>query len=219
MAKKYPLIVFDWDGTLIDSIERIATSLQYASRVSAGLEVSTQQAKNVIGLGLHEAITALHPSLPEAHIKPMADAYRQHFLYENTVESPLFPGVRDCLQTLVDNNFTLAIATGKSRHGLDHNIAEFEVEQFFTTTRCADENLSKPHPEMLLSILDELEFEPSQALMVGDSEHDLHMAQNAKVASIGITHGVHDFETLSRFNPLHCLDDVAKLPELILKSL
>lgn len=215
--KHYPLIVFDWDGTLIDSIKRIATSLQHASKVSAGISVSEQQAKNVIGLGLNEAISTLHPTLKESYIEPMANAYRQHFNYENTIASPLFPGVRECLQTLVDNNFILAIATGKSRHGLELNIAEHDVAHFFTSTRCADENLSKPHPEMLLSILDELKFTPAQTLMVGDSEHDLQMANNAKVDSVGVTHGVHTLETLLQFKPLYCLDDVTGLPERLIK--
>lgn len=215
--KHYPLIVFDWDGTLIDSIQRIATSLQHASQVSAGISVTEQQAKNVIGLGLNEAIAQLHPTLAEKHIEPMANAYRQHFNYENSIGSPLFPGVRDCLQTLVDNDFVLAIATGKSRHGLELNIAEHEVSHFFTTTRCADENRSKPHPEMLLSILDELNFSATQTLMVGDSQHDLQMAKNAKVDCVGVTHGVHTVETLLQFNPLYCLDDVSQLPEHLIK--
>ncbi len=216
--KKYSLIIFDWDGTLIDSIARITSSLQYASKAGAGIEVSQQQAKNVIGLGLNEAIRKLHPQLPSSEIEPLADAYRQHFLHENTLESPLFPGVRECLQTLVDNRMTLAIATGKSRRGLEHNITEHDVGHFFTTTRCADEYQSKPHPEMIHSILDELSFEPSRTLMVGDSVHDMEMAMNAGVDRIGISHGVHACETLKKFEPLACLDDIHRLTEHIMKE-
>ena len=211
----FPLLVFDWDGTLVDSIERIVTSLQFASKQTIDIDLSEKQARDVIGLGLMEAITKLHPELDTAQhtdrLNSIADAYRQHYLYDNTVPAPLFSGVNELLNELRGDGYTLAISTGKSRAGLDQSINQHQVADFFATTRCAGENKSKPHPEMLHEILDELNFSASQALMIGDSEHDLKMANNASMQSIGVTHGVHDAETLNQHKPLTCLADITDL--------
>lgn len=218
--KRFPLLVFDWDGTLVDSIERIVTSLQHASKHAANIHIDETQARDVIGLGLNEAISKLHPQLDvELHatkLNDIADAYRQHYLFDNTVPAPLFAGVKDLLDILRENGFTLAISTGKSRAGLEHSIDEHQVADYFATTRCAGENKSKPHPEMLHEILDELKFTASQTLMIGDSEHDLKMANNANVQCIGVTHGVHDAETLEKFNPLVCLNDITELSDYLI---
>jgi phosphoglycolate phosphatase len=218
--KQYPLLVFDWDGTLVDSIERIVTSLQHASKQAAGADISDTQAKDVIGLGLIEAITKLHPELDTQHhtaeLENIADVYRQHYLYDNPVPAPLFTGVNTLLDGLLHDGYTLAISTGKSRIGLEQSINEHKMADYFTTTRCADENKSKPHPEMLHEILDELNFSASQALMIGDSEHDLKMANNANMQCIGITHGVHDAATLGKYNPLTCLDNITQLSEYLI---
>lgn len=215
----YSLIVFDWDGTLVDSIERIVTSLQFASRKTIDTDVTEQQAKDVIGLGLMEAITMLHPQLdPTQHatqLNAIADAYRRHYLYSNDIPAPLFDGVRELLDDLIAQGYTLAIATGKSRAGLQQSIDEHRLADYFRMTRCASESRSKPHPEMLLQILHELDFSPRQSLMVGDSEHDLKMADNAAMHSIGVTHGVHDKDTLNRYDPLACLDDVTELTSFL----
>lgn len=213
--KPFPLLIFDWDGTLVDSIERIVTSLQHASRQAAGIDVSSTQARDVIGLGLMEAIAALHPQLHSkqhsALLHEIADSYRQHYLYQNPVPAPLFDGVADLLHELQDKGYKLAISTGKSRAGLDASIDEHDVSDYFVTTRCAGENRSKPHPEMLHEILQELNFSADQALMIGDSEHDLKMANNAGVRSIGVTHGVHDADTLAKHNPLICLNHITEI--------
>lgn len=211
----FPLLVFDWDGTLVDSIERIVTSLQFASKQTVDIDLTEKQARDVIGLGLMEAITKLHPELDTTQhtdrLKDIADAYRQHYLYDNTVPAPLFSGVHELLNELRGEGYTLAISTGKSRAGLDQSINQHQVADFFATTRCAGENKSKPHPEMLHEILEELNFSAPQALMIGDSEHDLKMANNASMQSIGVTHGVHDAETLNRHKPLTCLADITDL--------
>ncbi len=217
--KQFPLLVFDWDGTLVDSIERIVTSLQYASKQAAGLGVSETQAKDVIGLGLMEAITKLHPELETKHqtteLTNIAETYRQHYLYDNTVPAPLFTGVDNLLDELRHQGYTLAISTGKSRIGLEQSIAEHKMADYFTSTRCAGENKSKPHPEMLHEILNELNFSAAEALMIGDSEHDLKMANNANMKCIGITHGVHDANTLERHNPLVCLNNITDLSNFL----
>ncbi len=213
--KQFPLLVFDWDGTLVDSIERIVTSLQYASKQVTDLDISETQAKDVIGLGLMEAIAKLHPELDTAHqpaeLSNIADTYRQHYLYDNAVPAPLFTGVDNLLDELQQQGYTLAISTGKSRIGLEQSITEHKMAGYFTTTRCAGENKSKPHPEMLHEILHELNFSADKALMIGDSEHDLIMANNANMKSIGVTHGVHNANTLEKHRPLVCLNNITDL--------
>ena len=213
--KRFPLLVFDWDGTLVDSIERIVTSLQHASKQAADIHIDETQARDVIGLSLNEAISKLHPELDTLQhadkLNDIADAYRQHYLYDNEVPAPLFNGVSELLKELRQDGYTLAISTGKSRAGLERSIDEHQVAGYFATTRCAGENRSKPHPEMLHEILDELKFSAAQTLMIGDSEHDLKMANNANMQCIGVTHGVHDAATLNKHNPLTCLTDITDL--------
>jgi phosphoglycolate phosphatase len=217
--KQFPLLVFDWDGTLVDSIERIITSLQHASKQAAGLDVSETQAKDVIGLGLMEAISTLHPELDAKHqvkeLTNIADTYRQHYLYDNTVPAPLFTGVGKLLDDLHHQGYTLAISTGKSRIGLERSIAEHKMADYFSATRCAGENKSKPHPEMLHEILNELNFTADEALMIGDSVHDLKMANNANMKCIGISQGVHNTNTLEKHNPLVCLNNITDLSSFL----
>jgi phosphoglycolate phosphatase len=219
MMKQYPLLVFDWDGTLVDSIERIVTSLQHASKYAADTEISETQAKNVIGLGLVEAISQLHPELEAQHqsstLDNIADAYRQHYLYDNPIPAPLFAGVNELLTDLRNQGYTLAISTGKSRAGLEQSINEHKLTEYFATSRCAGENKSKPHPEMLHGILQQLNFTATQAVMIGDSEHDLKMANNANMPSIGVTQGVHDGATLARHKPLVCLHNITELSDYL----
>lgn len=217
--KQFPLLVFDWDGTLVDSIERIVTSMQHASKQAAGFDLSESKVKDVIGMGLMEAIIELHPQLDAKHhaatLNSIADAYRQHFLYDNDVPAPVFAGVKNMLEALQNEGYILAISTGKSRIGLDKAIAEYQMAAYFTTTRCAGENKSKPHPEMLHEILSELNFSADQALMIGDSELDLQMANSANMNCIGVTHGVHNSDTLEKYNPLVCLNNISELSDFL----
>lgn len=217
--KQYPLLVFDWDGTLVDSIERIVTSLQYASKQVAGFDIDETRAKNVIGMGLMEAIIKLHPELDEKYhagtLSSIADTYRQHYLFDNTVPAPLFAGVNNLLHELQNEGYTLAISTGKSRSGLEKAIAEHKMAGYFTATRCAGENKSKPHPEMLHEILNELNFSADESLMIGDSELDLQMANSAKMNCIGVTHGVHTADVLEKYKPLVCLHNIKDLSDFL----
>ena len=210
-TEKYKLLVFDWDGTLIDSIEQIVTSLQTASLTVCGETISEHAARNVIGLGLQEAIERLHPGMDTKTIEQLATAYKQHYLYENPIQARLFDGVIDMLDELTELGYQLAIATGKSRTGLNRSLHEHALQDYFVTTKCAGENLSKPHPEMLLGILHELHIPAAQALMIGDSEHDLMMANNAQVASVAVSHGVQQADVLMTHQPLTCLDKVTDL--------
>jgi phosphoglycolate phosphatase len=212
---RFKLLVFDWDGTLIDSIERIVTSLQYASRKVCGIHLGEDKARSVIGLGLHEAIERLHPELDAVTMESVADAYRQNFLIDSKVPELLFDGVEDMLKQLIADKYTLAIATGKSRKGLDRAMQKHKLGHYFATTRCAGENRSKPHPEMLNSILLQLDTHANDTVMIGDSEHDMLMAGNAGVNAIGVTHGVEDAESLMLYNPLACLDDITDLYDFL----
>ena len=213
--ERFKLLVFDWDGTLIDSIERIVTSLQFASREICGVDLGEDRARSVIGLGLHEAIEHLHPELDAVHVESLAAAYRQNFLYDSKVPELLFDGVDDMLRHLSAERYTLAIATGKSRTGLDRAMQRFDLGQYFTATRCAGESRSKPDPEMLNSLLTELDTAAGQAVMIGDSAHDMIMAGNAGVPAIGVTHGVEDAASLMRHQPLACLDRITDLCEFL----
>jgi phosphoglycolate phosphatase len=212
---RYKLLVFDWDGTLIDSIERIVNSLQYASREVCGIHLGEDKARSVIGLGLHEAIERLHPELDAVAVESLADAYRQNFLYDSKVPELLFDGVEDMLKRLIADKYTLAIATGKSRIGLDRAMQKHNLGHYFATTRCAGESRSKPHPEMLNSILHQLDTHANDTVMIGDSAHDMLMAGNAGVNAIGVTHGVEDAESLMMYKPLACLDDITDLYEFL----
>ena len=211
----YQLLVFDWDGTLIDSIERIVNSLQYASREVCGIRLGEDSARSVIGLGLREAIERLHPQLDDIEVEAVANSYRQNFLYDNTVPELLFDGVEEMLQRLAADKYSLAVATGKSRKGLDRAMQKHKLGHYFHTTRCAGEHRSKPHPEMLNSILDELDIHAKRAVMIGDSEHDMRMADNAGVDAIGVTHGVEAADSLMAHNALACVDNITDLYEFL----
>ncbi len=212
---RFDLLVFDWDGTLINSIERIVTSMQHASREVCGVELSEDRARRVIGLGLHEAIQQLHPELGTAAIEAIAASYRQNFLFDSEVPEVLFDGVEALLQQLVADGYTLAIATGKSRAGLDRAIQQHQLITYFAATRCADESRSKPHPQMLQSILDELDTPKKHAVMIGDSEHDMRMANNAGVDAIGVSQGVEPADSLIAHQPLACLDKITDLYDFL----
>lgn len=213
--ERFKLLVFDWDGTLIDSIERIVASLQYASRAVCGIDLDETRARSVIGLGLHEALERLHPELDTEDIASVANAYRQNFLYDSQVPERLFSGVEDMLQQLSAENYTLAIATGKSRPGLDRAMQQHGLGRYFATTRCAGEYRSKPDPEMLNSILHELGTTAYDTVMIGDSEHDMLMAGNAGVDAIGVSQGVQDAQSLLSHRPLTCLDDITDLYDFL----
>lgn len=212
---KYKLLVFDWDGTLIDSIEQIVSSLQTASQLVCGETVTETAARGVIGLGLQEAIEKLHPEMDTVTIEQVAAAYKQHYLYENPIQAQLFDGVTDLLDELTASGYLLAIATGKSRIGLNRSLQEHSLGGYFISTQCAGENPSKPHPEMLLNILHELNTSPKQGLMIGDSEHDLMMANNAQVDSIAVSHGVQEADVLMAHQPLICLDKITDLSHFL----
>ena len=210
MAKHYDLIVFDWDGTLMDSTAVIAGSIQAACRDLELPVPSDEAARHVIGMGLVAALRHAVPDAPESMYEPLVARYRHHFLAQDEA-IPLFAGVRETVADLHDAGYWLAVATGKSRIGLDRALQSSGLTRYFHATRTADQTFSKPHPAMLLEIMDELGIMPERALMVGDTTHDLQMALNANVDALGMTHGAHPVEQLRELQPLVLLDDFAEL--------
>ena len=206
---KYRLIVFDWDGTIIDSAATIAECIRESAR-DMGLPVPTvEQASHVIGLGLHDSLRMAVPELQSEQYPQFVANYRRHFLAREDAMS-LFSGMKELLIDLKRNHL-LAIATGKSRRGLDRALAATGVGGFFSASRCADETNPKPHPAMLLELMEELGFPKSQMLMIGDTSHDLEMARAAEVDSVAVTYGAHSEEGLRACQPLDCFSTVSSL--------
>ncbi len=211
--KNYALLVFDWDGTLMDSEHRIVTCMQLAA-TDAGRAVPEDAAvRNIIGLGMHEAVSALFPQAGEREISDIIDAYRVHWLGERIPPSSLFPGAETVLRGFAESGYLLAVATGKSRRGLDKVLEETGLGELFHMTRCADEAYSKPHPQMLEDILTDLDTPPAQALVIGDTEYDMQMAANARVDALGVVHGAHSSERLLAEGALTVLDHLQQLPD------
>lgn len=209
---KFKLLVFDWDGTLMDSQARIVACVQ-AAAADLDLEVpSSDEAKNIIGLGLAEAMAILFPRSDQREQQSIVERYRYHYLGKNQTPTELFSGAREVLEALAGEGYLMAIATGKGRSGLNRVLEKTGLGQLFHTTRCADDAFSKPHPDMLLQILDELGVNAKDALMIGDTEYDMAMALNAGTHALGVTYGVHEKERLLRHTPLECVDEVTQIP-------
>lgn len=206
MNKKFDLIVFDWDGTLMDSEVKIVRCMQAAAADVGITDPGAAAIRNIIGLGLSEAMEALFPSASRDARSRLVDRYRTHFLELDATDMPLFPGVVDGLTELASQGYLLAIATGKARRGLNRVLDETGIRHFFVSSRCADEAFSKPHPRMLEEILDETGTENHRALMIGDTEYDMQMARNARVPALGVSYGVHARDRLLENGALACLD-------------
>jgi len=209
---KFQLLVFDWDGTLMDSVAKIVACTQ-AAAADLGLKVPAfEDAKQIIGLGLNEAMARLFRINDPEEVQKVALRYRHHFLGDEPTPETLFAGVEPLLRQLEAEGYLLAIATGKSRVGLQHVLRKTGLEDFFHVTRCADETFSKPHPQMLEEIMDFVGEKPSNTLMIGDTEYDMLMAGNAGVTGLGVTYGVHDRGHLMAHGARDCLDDLRRLP-------
>ena len=190
MAPRYDLIVFDWDGTLMDSTPHIAESLRSAC-VDLGLTApSLADASWIIGLGLEPGLRRVLPELDPADYPRLSQAYRRHFLAGDHV-LPLFPGVTELLPALEASGNLLAVATGKSRVGLERAFVQSGLRSHFHASCCADESFAKPHPDMLFRVMERTGARPERTLMIGDTRHDLEMAANAGVAAVGVSYGAH----------------------------
>ncbi len=216
MNRKFELLVFDWDGTLMDSAAAIAESLQ-AACAELGVPVpDNTRARYVIGLGLTDALAYAVPDLEPAQYPQLLDLYRHHFLRRDG-GTTLFGGAAEMIRELHDRGFLLAVATGKSRRGLDRALQETGLDGYFHTTRCADEGFSKPHPGMLHAVMDALAAMPEATVMIGDTTHDLEMAGAAGVASVAVTYGAHERTALSACKPLAMLDEIQGLHDWLLQ--
>ena len=210
----YKLYIFDWDGTLMDSIARIVTSIQIAAERLSLTPPSDDDAKSIIGLSLIPALQHLFPELKADTVKAMISAYKEQYSTAE-VASPLFDHVKDMLSLLKAQDKLIAVATGKARQGLNHMLDETQLHEQFDMTICADESVSKPAPDMIYQLLDSLGVKPEEAVMIGDSRHDLTMANNAGIASIGVTLGADKREFLDACQPNAIVDSIAELKSLV----
>jgi phosphoglycolate phosphatase len=210
--RPYDLLIFDWDGTLMDSTARIVACLREGGRQAGLPPRDDDQLKHIIGLGLREAVDFLYPGAVDTDLKQrMMDVYRDQFLHVNTTPAALFEGVEDMLDKLESQGYLLAVATGKTRHGLSSVWQELGMERRFCSSRCADETRSKPHPHMLREILSDLDVKPGRALMIGDTQFDIEMAHNACIAAAGVAQGAHSPAKLLEKSPLVILERVTYL--------
>ena len=211
-AARYELIVFDWDGTLVDSPRAIVECIQQAS-VELGLAVPAPEvASHTIGLGMHESLRIVAPELAPERYLEFAALYRKHFVLRED-RMALFSGVLELLAALGARGRRLAVATGKSRKGLDRALGATGTRRLFAATRCADETRPKPDPAMLLELMAELEVEPARTVMIGDTSHDLEMARRAGVDAIAVAYGAHPEQALRALAPRCCAASVRALHE------
>lgn len=205
------LLVFDWDGTLMDSAANIIECVR-AAAIDLDLKIPSDDAiQNIIGLGLKESVMQMFPGADDDLVWQVVDRYRVHYFDQNRQPSELFPGAEHTLRELADTGYLMAVATGKGRAGLDKVLAYTGLGDLFHTSRCADESFSKPNPDMLLQIMDELGAQGHETLMIGDTEYDMQMAKNANAHRLGVSYGSHSRERLMQSEPLGCLDDIREL--------
>ncbi len=214
-ARRFDLIAFDWDGTLFDSTALIVGCIQAAVRDVGGQVPTRERAAWVIGLGLAQALAHAAPDVPPERHPALVERYR-HYWFARQHEVTLFDGVVPLLHALRSRGHRLAVATGKSRRGLDLALQTVALRDLFDDSRTADETASKPHPQMLLELMEALDVPPERTLMIGDTTHDLEMARNAGCAAVAVTYGAHDHSGLRALQPLYVAESVADLHRWLL---
>ncbi|WOE30554.1 MULTISPECIES: HAD-IA family hydrolase [unclassified Acinetobacter] len=212
MQKNIKLVVFDWDGTLFDSVGQIVASLKYAA-AEFQQPLTDQAAKSIIGLGLPEVAQILFPTVPDLH-QQILECYADHYVAHSKNDA-WFAGVAEMLIDLKQQGLKLAVATGKSRKGLDRVLAQTQSVHLFDITRAASETRSKPHPQMLSEILSQTDVLAEQAIMVGDTTYDLEMAQNIAMPRIAVSYGVHSTDILTQYQPLCVVDNIKMLHQAL----
>lgn len=215
MKKRFNLIIFDWDGTLINTIDWIVDCLQQAAELCHLPLPDRKRAREVIGLSIDSAMATLFPDANPVTCKTLVQYYTRAYYSKELGQDDLFPGVYDMLVKLNDDGYRLAVATGKTRKGLDHALTLTATRELFSITRCADESASKPDPAMLMDIVRAIGAPTDKVLMIGDTTHDLEMAQNARISSIAVTCGAHSKGKLQPYRPLACLQQPAELLNFI----
>jgi phosphoglycolate phosphatase len=210
---KYELLIFDWDGTLADSAGQIVSSMQAAITGLGLAPRSDESIRELIGLGLNDALMRLYPELELSGLRALLDSYRAKWLAEGAGEARLFDGAFEAIAALHAQGYRIAIATGKSRRGLDRSLRHHaELAELVINSRCADETASKPDPLMLLELLADERVAPEQALMIGDTEYDMAMARAIAMPGLGVACGVHEPGRLHRVGAAAVIESVAGLP-------
>jgi phosphoglycolate phosphatase len=209
--RKYDILIFDWDGTLMDSTAWIVECMRQGIAETGLPARSENEIRGIIGLGLFEAVRDLFPEAESHEVQAICNAYRAHFF---AADEPctLFPKVEEVLEELANLGYWMAVATGKSRHGLDKVLQETGLGRAFPVTRTADETLSKPHPRMLEEIVTDFDSQVSRCLMIGDSLFDIQMAGNAGMDALGVSWGVQEAEQLLSLEPLAVINEIDELP-------
>ncbi|MDM0036395.1 HAD-IA family hydrolase [Variovorax sp. J22P271] len=215
--RRFDLIAFDWDGTLYDSTRLIARCIQAAVVDVGGARPSESDAAWVIGLGLAEALARAAPDVPKEKYAELGHRYRFHFL-QHQDDLVLFDGVLEMLDALRARGHKLAVATGKSRRGLDEALSTVALRDRFDASRTADETFGKPHPRMLLELMEELDIPADRTLMIGDTTHDLQLAINAGCAGVGVSYGAHEPDSFDALAPLHVAHSVPALAQWLAKN-
>lgn len=217
MPRQFDLICFDWDGTLFDSTATITHAIQQAVLDVGGQKPSDEAAAYVIGMALHQALAHAAPDVPPERLPQLADRYRHHY-FANENRVTLFEGVRPLLADLKSRHHWLAVATGKSRRGLDQVLRLAQLDKAFDSTRTADETAGKPSPQMLFELMRQFGAEPERTLMIGDTTHDLQMARNAGCASVAVSYGAHPPASFEPFGPLYIAHSVPALQHWLLHN-
>ena len=216
MQHALKLVIFDWDGTLFNSVGQIVASLKFAAQ-QFEQPLTDEAARSIIGLGLPEVAQQLFPQVPHLHAQ-ILQCYSDHYV-ENASHDVWFDGVTEMLHDLKQRDVLLAVATGKSRKGLNRVLAQTNSTHLFAATRAASETKSKPNPLMLTEILQQTQIDVKNAMMVGDTSYDLHMAQQLNMRRVGVTFGVHDIATLTQFQPVALVGEIQQLHQFLLQQL
>ena len=207
------LVIFDWDGTLMDSIGLIVESMHIAGEAH-GFNTTDKAVKDIIGLSLMKGIEILYPHAEDAQKRAIQQTYADHYI-ANSHRTPLFASIEDMLMTLQGQGKQLAVATGKKRKGLDRVIEASNSHHYFVTTRCADESGSKPDPQMLLDILEHTQQQVSDAVFIGDSIYDIQMATKLGMTSIAVNYGTASEAELAAQQPTYQVDTPQALVDLL----
>ncbi len=215
--RRFDLIAFDWDGTLFDSAAIIVRCIQAAVRDVGGVVPTDEAAAYVIGMGLTQALAHAAPDVPPEKYPELGNRYRFHYLQRQD-DLSLFEGVLPLLSDLRERGHLLAVATGKSRRGLDESLHSVDLRGVFDSSRTADQTAGKPHPLMLQELMAELDVLPGRLLMIGDTTHDLQMAVNAGCASVGVSYGAHEPNDFEALRPLHVAHSVRDLHDWLLQE-
>ena len=215
--RRFDLIAFDWDGTLFDSTAIIVRCIQAAVRDVGGTMPTDKEAAYVIGMGLMQALAHAAPDVPLEKYTELGNRYRFHYL-QHQDDLSLFDGVLPLLNDLRERGHLLAVATGKSRRGLDEALHSVDLRGVFDGSRTADQTAGKPHPLMLQELMAEFDVAPERLLMIGDTTHDLQMAVNAGCASVGVSYGAHEPDAFHALKPLAVAHSVRELHDWLLNN-